>query len=94
MKSHHTEKVVDLDIADLKEHPDNYIFKASSQFIKNLAASIARDGLEEPILVNREGYIISGHKRVKAWPRNRIRTFPEARSVPSHQNAREKAKHR
>ncbi|MBU43279.1 MAG: hypothetical protein CMN76_08680 [Spirochaetaceae bacterium] len=66
LKSHHAEKVIDLDISDLKEHPDNYIFKASSQFIKNLAASIARDGLEEPILVNREGYIISGHKRVKA----------------------------
>lgn len=59
----YNEIVYDIPINDLKEHPDNSIFQASSQFIHSLAIDIMENNLEHPILVNKEGYIISGHKR-------------------------------
>ncbi len=60
----HRKVIVEVDVKDLKPHPDNFY---SMQNIEELAEQIKVDGQLYPIEVSKEsGYIISGHRRYEA----------------------------
>lgn len=56
-------------ISKLVRHPMQSIFAATEETMRMMCEDIATRGLQEPILINREYVIISGHKRVEACTR-------------------------
>jgi hypothetical protein len=59
------------DISLIKPAPENEAVYSAIAWddpaIKELANSIKEHGLNEPILISKDGYIISGHRRRSGW---------------------------
>ena len=61
-------KIVEKPIASLKPHPRQakLFHDATEEEIKELAESMANNGLDHPVEILPDGTIVAGHQRVKA----------------------------
>jgi ParB-like nuclease domain len=88
-------KVVSLPIDSIRPTPANNLIyrpvRATDQDIQELAESIESYGLQEPLVVSRDGFIISGHRRHAAcrslgWTEAKCRVKDILRSDPEFEN--------
>lgn len=66
---------------ELKDHPDNSLFskQESDAYFVDLENSIRKHGVLEPLLVRKDGVILSGHKRKLACSGLEVREVPVRR---------------
>ena len=53
-------------LAELKDHPQNALLYGKDESIEDLIKSIRANGMLEPLLITKDGRIISGHRRYRA----------------------------
>lgn len=63
-------------ISDLTEEYSGLVDDLSETKFEGLVASIDKNGVREPIIINRRGKILDGHHRVKACTRLGIESIP------------------
>ena len=65
--ANHPDRVTERPLADLKPSPENLgIYKPvrpDDDGVRDLAASIGREGVLEPLVVSADGFLLSGHRR-------------------------------
>ena len=69
------QKLVHIDPAHLKPHPDNPRTHSKEQ-VKKIAASIKRFGFRNPVLIDEDNNVVAGHGRLLAAAELKLATVP------------------
>lgn len=59
-------QIYKIKVSELKEHPQNAKIYGKSENVSDLIDSILENGLREPLIINKNNYVLSGNRRLKA----------------------------
>lgn len=76
------EKIVKINISELKPHPENEKIYGTDEDVKSLQQSILENGLRNHIKINENNVIVSGHRRWQAFKNLVAEGYKQFENIP------------